>query len=332
MPLPKQPDHVFQPAADWPTLQRRAALLVRLRSFFADRGFVEVETPLLSADTVVDVHLDPFRVVLFDDPRDPAVGPVYWLQTSPEFAMKRLLAHGATAIFQVTRAFRGGESGRWHNPEFTMVEWYRVGDDYRAGILLLDELTQHLLSCPAAERLTYAAAFQRFAGVDPHQATLDQLAAVAERHGLHAPQPVSDLDRDCWLNFLHASLIQPQLGRERPTILIDFPASQSALSAIRQGPPEVAERFELYVSGVELANGYHELQDAGELRTRALDANAQRQQDGKYGLPAASRLLDAMDHGLPACVGVALGFDRLVMIAAGASSIRDVIAFPFDLA
>lgn len=321
----------FRPTASWPALRLRADLLRRLRTFFDERGFLEVETPLLSADVVVDRHIDPLSVVVFDDPREPLRGPRRWLQTSPEFAMKRLLAAGADAIYQITRAFRGGEIGALHNVEFTMLEWYRVGDDYEAGMELLADLTRVALQVPHVARLTYRQAFQERLHFDPLVAPVEHLRDVARRLDPATPEYPLD-DRDSWLNLLLAVAIEPTLGAAHPTILCDYPASQAALARVRDGEPPVAERFELYVRGVELANGYHELLDADTLRRRNVAENARRAADGRPMLPESSRLLDAMDAGLPACSGTALGVDRLVMLAAGASTLAEVLAFPSDRA
>jgi lysyl-tRNA synthetase class 2 len=322
----------FRPTASLANLRLRAGLLARLREFFARHDFLEVETPLLSADTVVDRYLDPLSVTLFKDPRSPDVGRRMWLQTSPEFAMKRLLAAGADRIYQVTRAFRGAERGAYHNPEFTMVEWYRVGDSMATGMTLLGELASELLAADRVSRVSFGEAFQRHVGVDPHSATVKKLAAAAKSHGIPIPHNMPKHDRDLWLNLLMAILVEPQLGIECPVILYDYPASQAALAQVRKDDPPVAERFELYANGIELANGYHELLDASVLRERNRQANMLRKADGNFTLPEDSRLLAAMEHGLPDCVGVALGFDRLVMIAARASSIGEVMAFPIDRA
>ncbi len=326
------PTDDFRPFAQWPVLQLRATLLQRLREFFARRDFWEVETPLLSADTVVDRHLDPLTVTLAADARHPAVGPTYYLQTSPEFSMKRLLAAGATAIYQVAKAFRLAERGPLHNPEFTMVEWYRVNDDYTQGRALLAELATELLQRGEVRQLSYQQAFVDAMQLDPHTASIEELAAAAQQLGVAVPASWQGEDRDAWLDLLLVEQVQPTLTGPRPIILYDFPASQAALAQVRVGPPAVAERFELYVDGIELANGYHELLDAGELRRRNVRANQQRLADGKPTLPEDSRLLAAMDAGLPACSGVALGFDRLVMVAAGATSIDQVLAFPSERA
>lgn len=323
-----QPD--FRPTANWQRLRLRADLLARARAFFARDGFLEVETPLLSADTVVDRHLDPLVVTLPDDPRTPQAGRPLWLQTSPEFGMKRLLAAGGEAIYQITRAFRAAEHGQLHNPEFTIVEWYRRGDSMQQGMARLGQLAEELLGTLPAEPIRYADAFRLHVGADPHTATRDELANLARQWGIDVAGQ-SELDRDGWLNLLLAHLVEPQLGQAAPTILFDYPASQAALARV-EGDPAVAKRFELYVRGIELANGYDELTDAQELRRRVAAANRQRGLDGKPALPEQSRLLAAMDNGLAPSCGVALGFDRVVMLAAGAATLAEVMAFPIDRA
>jgi lysyl-tRNA synthetase class 2 len=312
----------FLPTASLPMLRRRAELLAQVRDFFDRRGFLEVETPILSHDTVIDRHLDPLAVTLFSDPRQPGQGQRLWLQTSPEFGMKRLLAAGATAIYQVTRAFRGGEVGRLHNPEFTIVEWYRVGDDYAAGMQLLADLAEHSLHLGPAKRVSYRDAFLQYGQLDPF-GELPKAGTLGLAPGA---------GRDLVLDYLLTTRVEPHLGPDGPTILYDYPADQAALARVRNESPPVAERFELYVRGIEIANGYHELLDPAVLRQRNQANNERRAADGKYRLPEDSRLLAAMEHGLPACCGCALGFDRLVMLATGATAIQDVIAFPIDRA
>jgi lysyl-tRNA synthetase class 2 len=309
-------------------MRLRAELLRKLREFFQQCGFLEVETPLLSSDVVVDRHLEPFGV-------DVAVGGRtrrMWLQTSPEFGMKRLLAAGGEAIYQVTRAFRQHEQGQRHNPEFTIVEWYRRGDGLDEGMRFLGEVCDALLGLGPVERLSYQTAFERYTGIDPHAADSARLAETARRRGVTVPAGLDANDRDGWLDLLLVELVEPNLGCERPVIMYDYPASQAALALVRRGPPPVAERFELYVSGNELANGYHELLDADVLRERNRTSNAARREKGKPELPEESRLLRAMEHGLPSCTGVALGFDRVVMLAASVARIEEVLAFPFDRA
>ena len=231
--------------------------------------------------------------------------------------MKRLLAAGARAIYQVTRSFRAGERGRLHNPEFTIVEWYRVGDDLQAGMNLLDELVTTLIGTPPAKRSTYAEVFQRIAGICPHTSTNEQLAAAAESAGIAVPAGMNRANRDEWLNLLLATVVEPQLGREQPEIVYHYPASQASLAKVvaTDSGYDVAERFELYYRGIELANGFHELTDAAELRRRFESVNAARLAEQPTSLPIPERLLSALDHGLPDCAGCALGFDRLVMLA-----------------
>jgi lysyl-tRNA synthetase class 2 len=314
----------WRPTASLKMLRRRAALLRNVRAFFDERGFLEVQTPLLSRDTVVDRYLEPIEVHV------PLLGrrQRMFLQTSPEFAMKRLLCAGATAIYQIGPAFRAGEAGERHNPEFTLLEWYRTGDSYAAGMQLLSEFSQAILSTGPAEILTYQEAFLRFAQIDPWQASDAELLRELPAEQLQS----GSNDRDNLLNCILVQRIEAQLGQGVPTIVCDWPASQAALAQIRNQAVPVAERFELFASGVELANGYHELTDSDELARRMELANQFRRRDGVAEFPTTSRLQAAMREGLPAACGVAVGLDRLLMVAENCSSIRDVLAFPFDRA
>jgi lysyl-tRNA synthetase class 2 len=325
----------FVPSATLAALDRRAKLLRRLREFFWDRGFTEVETPLLAPEVIPELHIepiavgDPRRLNLSDSPDTFRDITHWWLQASPELHMKRLLAAGATAIFQVTRSFRAGERGQLHNPEFTIVEWYRTGDDLQTGIEFLDELQQSLVTTPPARRTTYSDAFQRAIGICPHTASIAELKEVADRFGISVPAAMDRADRDEWLNLLLATRIEPQLGSDRPEIVFHYPFSQASLAKVVTGPVgyDVAERFELYYHGVELANGFHELTDAKELRNRLENVNTARIAAGRRALPLPEQLLATMEHGLPECTGCALGFDRLVMLALGMTSLSDATAF-----
>lgn len=334
---PRSSDLDWRPSASFETLRLRAELLAEIRRFFAERGVLEVETPLLAAATVTDLHLHSLSVSL----EAPGAPRRAWLQTSPEFAMKRLLAAGSGAIFQICKAFRDGEAGRSHNPEFTILEWYRPGFDHHRLMDEIDELLATVLGTPAAERATYAQVFERHLGIDPHRAQIAELRRAAEVHGVELAGAEPE-DRDGWLQLLMSFWIEPRLGvgagaaEDRPCFVHDFPASQAALARIRPpaGPGEVAlaERFEVYLSGVELANGFHELADAGEQRRRFEADLERRRHAGLETVPIDERLLAALDAGLPDCAGVAFGIDRLLMLRAGIDDLRQVISFPVDRA
>lgn len=314
----------FRPSASLDSIRKRTEIMRRIRAFFEDRGFLEVETPILSADTVVDRYLDPMSL--------EEAGKRFFLQTSPEFAMKRLVTAWNVPIFQICKVFRRDECGQIHNPEFTMLEFYRPGDDFNRGMTLLDDFQQAILNRGPAERIAYSDAFQKVLGINPLTASVAELIQTAKAEKLVVPEGFDlseNADKDDWLDFLLGERVQPTLGFEKPVVLYDYPASQAAL-AVARGP--VAERFELYVNGIELANGYHELSNPQELRRRNVETNRLRRRDGKEELPGESRLLAAMDFGFPKCAGTAVGLDRLIMLALGADSLNEVLAFPFPIA
>ena len=317
----------FNPTASIETLRRRAKVIRKVREFFEDRDFFHVETPVLSHDTVVDRYLEPIGVEKSRLGLAGGCEEKLWLQTSPEFGMKRLLAAGAEAIYQITKSFRAEEAGGRHNPEFSMLEWYRVGQTMAEAMDLLAEFAQTILERESTEQLTYRQTFRRYAGVDPFESPESELEDLLRNHGVEFAEGERPQDRDGWLNLILGCVIESQLGVSQPVIVYDWPASQSALAMVRDESPPVAERFELYIEGVELANGYHELLDAEELERRNQIVNQQRVEDGRQALPSESRLLDAMRSGLPDCCGVALGIDRLVMVALGIDSISEVLAF-----
>lgn len=322
---------MFRSSASIEYLRRRAELLREARRFFDSLGFLEVQTPVLSRDTVIDRHLEPWSIHHEYLKTWGFGGGRAFLQTSPEFAMKRLLVSGLEAIYQIGPVFRGGERGRLHNPEFTMLEWYRVGDGLEEGIGLLSSLIKTLLNAAEPKRLKYAEVFNRYTGINVLEATLPQLTQKACELKLVDSENWSD-DWNDWCNLLFSEVIQPRLGWESPVVISHFPASQSALARLAKEDPREAERFELFFRGVELANGYHELLDPHELRARNQEVNRQRVQDGKESLPEESRLLEAMEVGMPASAGCALGWDRLVMLACNSTSIDQVMAFPIERA
>jgi lysyl-tRNA synthetase class 2 len=324
----------WQPTASIDSLRRRAAIVARVRAFFEERGVLEVETPLLAAAPVTDPHLAAFSCrprpeAQAGSPSSEAPARLY-LQTSPEYAMKRLLAAGSGPIYQICKAFRQGESGRHHNPEFTMLEWYRPGFDHHRLMDEVDALLVEVLGTPPGERRTYAEVVAEHAGIDPLTAGLDELRAAARDHGLGHGLELDDPDG--WLDLLMGGLVQPRLGHGRPTFILDYPARQAALARVRPGPRPVAERFEVYVSGQELANGYHELLDPAEHRRRFAADLERRRTLGLPAVPVDERLLAALEAGLPPCAGVALGLDRLILLALGASELADVLSFPIERA
>ncbi len=292
-------------------LRKRSKLLATTRAFFHERDFLEVQTLVACDEVIPEAHIEPART---------ADG--LFLQASPEMHMKRLLCHDSGPIFQIGKAFRDDEHGQLHRREFTMLEWYRPGDDLRAGMDLLDEFIQTMLGTPACKRTSYRDAFWNACGVDPLNGDYGELVRVGD--GIDK----RFVNRDDALNFLLATQVEPTLGRQAPEILFHYPESQAALAATATDALgiEVAERFELYYRGIELANGYHELTDAAELRRRLEEANIVRAREQRTPLPLPESLLaDMASPGLPPCAGVALGFDRLVMLAVGADDIGDVI-------
>lgn len=315
----------WAPGASCATLQRRAAMMAHVRQFFAERAVLEVDTPLLSAAGALDPQLESFRV--------PAGGRTLFLQTSPESAMKRLLAAGSGSIYQLGHAFRKEEQGRLHNPEFLLLEWYRVGFSDRELMAEIETLVRQLLAperhLQATEYRSYGALFQDLLGVDVHGASASELAACAHAAGLSLQ---GDTAAPVWRDLLLTHLIEPQLGADRLTFVYDYPADAAALARLRPGPPPVAARFELYLDGIELANGYDEEPDAGVLRARFEGQRRTRQQQGQPDVPLDTHLLAALEAGLPECAGVALGIDRLLMLALRAPELAQVLPFASDRA
>ncbi len=305
----------WQPSAEVHALRARARINQQIRQFFAARDVLEVETPVLASAPVSDPNIEPMCTT-----------EQRWLQTSPEYAMKRLLCAGSGDIFQIARVFRRGEAGRRHNPEFSMLEWYREGWDHRQ---LMDEvvlLVTQLLSARYPQlpqlRLSYAEAMIRYAGLEVHSASDEQIAVLGQQL---AEQDLR-LSRDGWLDVIMSHQIEPSLPADTLVFIDDFPVSQAALAKICSNAEgvAVAQRFELYFNGTELANGYHELTDAAEQRRRFM-----READGR---PLDEHLLAALEHGLPACAGVAMGLDRLLMIMQNSSNIADVLSFDWSRA
>ncbi len=307
-------------------LRQRAALNAVIRAFFAERDVLEVETPILSEAGNTEPNIDSFHTRFSG--HVSAGTPLRWLRTSPEYPLKRLLAAGVGDCYELGRVFRNGEAGGRHNPEFTMLEWYRVGWDHHR---LIDEtvaLVRAALSLvhreATVEVIDYRSLYLRQVGVDPFEAGLDALQAPLSDVRIDA----DGLTRDDWLDLLMTHCIQPHFRGDQMTVVHDWPANQAALARIRPGTPPVAERFELYLGAVELANGYHELNDADEQRARFRRDHAVREARGAV-LPALDERLLAALPALPDCAGVAVGVDRLLMAMNGTPRIADVLAFDF---
>jgi lysyl-tRNA synthetase class 2 len=300
-------------------------MLKTARAFFEARGVLEVETPILSAAAVSDPQIESLATQIAGLPGRRYLCP------SPEYAMKRLLAAGSGDIYQICKVFRDAERGRWHNPEFTMIEWYRVGLDATDLMSEVEALIGALLAparAPgAAERLSYSDALRRHAGVDAFDSTEEQLLDAARRHGIHCD---AQLDRDAKLDLLMGLIVGPRLGRGDPCFVCDYPATQAALARLKPGVPRVAARFELYLDGLELANGFHELAQPEEQRARFMQDLALRAARGQLQPPLDENFLAALNSGFPDCAGVALGFDRLAAIALGADKLAGAMAFSIE--
>jgi lysyl-tRNA synthetase class 2 len=311
----------WQPSASLEALKARAEILTKVRAFFKERNVLEVETPILMSRTGSDVNLAPFVVDV------GSVGQAFYLQSSPEFAMKRLLAtYPDQAFFQIAKAFRLGEAGMRHNPEFTMLEWYRPGYSLEELQAELEALLNYVLGSHPAKVTTYAGLFQEILGLCPYQASLEDLEQLVSERNIEAPM---DLSKDQLLDLLMSVCIEPNLGLDSPSIITEFPASQAALARLKPGNPLVSQRFECYIDGIELANAYEELSDPVEQLARFEADNRER---SKRGLPCMAIdpcLLEALKF-LPDSSGIALGLDRLCLIQLGAQRLSEVISFSWD--
>ena len=320
----------WRPTATRAMLEQRAILLARARRFFADGGVLEVDTPMVVNAPVTDVHIHSARVDL-GGPTETS--RPFFLHTSPEYAMKRLLAAGSGDIYQICHVVRGFERGRLHNAEFTLIEWYRLGftlDDLMSEVdALVRTLLGPVATGHASERISYREAFVRELSLDPFTASLAELQAAARKLGL---ADAADPHRDELLDLLMGAAVGPRLGANALTFVHGYPATQAALARLDPQDPRAALRFELYCEGVELANGFHELGSAAEQRARFNQDIAERQRAGLPAFPPDELLLAALAAGLPECSGVALGFDRTLMLATGAKTIDEVLPFPTERA
>lgn len=319
----------WQPSASLEALQFRARLLKGIRAFFAEQHVLEVETPVLSRATISDPHLQSFSTQY--------LGDRLYLQTSPEFFMKRLLAAGSGDIFQLSKVFRDDELGRNHNPEFSMLEWYRLGMDHHQLMDDMEALLSHLcgelgvrVSRQKPVRLSYQQAFVEALGIDPLAASADELKLASHQRGIEIPVGMEEQNRDMWLDWLMTQVVAPSFVTQGFTFVYDYPASQAALSRVSQSDPRVAHRFELFWGELELANGFYELTDAKEQRSRFEQENQHRLERGLEKVAIDEYMLAALDHGLPECSGVAIGVDRLLMVLLAKNTIHEVLGFSFE--
>lgn len=320
-------DASWQPSASIEILKKRAHLLAKVRAFFAARGVWEVDTPLLARYGVTDPHLQNVTCRLQQSEQ------AFVLQTSPEYAMKRLLAAGSGCIYQLSHVFRDDEISPRHNPEFTLLEWYRVGFDGSALMAEVSALLADLLGCSAPQSMTYQQAFQTYLQIDPlADDAHPQLQQALQHYPAVAALAMRETDRDTLQQLAMAMVIEPALPADTPIFITHFPASQAALARLNADDPRVAERFELFYGGLELANGYHELTDAHEQQRRFAQDTSQRAALQRPLSAADPRLLAALQHGLPDCAGVALGFDRVLMLACQKQHIQQVLPFAIDRA
>lgn len=308
-------------------LRQRAALFARARQFFAERHVLEVDTPILGHGLVVESDIEPIPCRVRSGIAAHSLDR--HLLTSPEGPMKRLLAAGSGPIYQFAHAFRDGEVGRRHSTEFTLLEWYRPGFDHHGLMDEVDALVRTLIPSigeVAFERLSYREVFVEGVGIDPFRTSLAEVRAACERFSVPIPASYAQGTIDDALDLLLVGHLEPMLGTPVPLFVHDYPASQAALAQVQDGNDgyRFARRFELYVDGIELANGYHELGDPVEQRRRFELANRDREANGRPRLPIDEALIAALGRGFPDCAGVALGFDRLMMIATGSDHIRDV--------
>lgn len=303
----------WQPSASIENLKKRADIIAKVRAFFSDRQVLEVDTPLFYASTVTDPSQKVFRI---ND---------YFLQTSPEYAMKRILAAGSGDIYQICKAFRDDETGRIHNPEFTMLEWYRLGFDHYQLMEETADLLQLILNCERPDQIAYRELFKNILGIDPITADVLQLKDIAAQQQIHLSDSFNNAEKDTWLDILMSHAIEPQVGQSKPLFIYDYPASQAALAKVNDDKV-TARRYEVYFQGMELANGYHELVDPHELSRRFHADNEVRKARGLPEHPVDERLIAAQRHGIPDCAGVALGLDRLIMLALQAKQIKEVVS------
>lgn len=317
----------WQPSMNWQTAKVKADLNRKLRKFFDEREVVEVETPLLSQSTVTDIHLDSFSTTY--DLSSEGAQELY-LQTSPEFAMKRLIASGYGSIYQICKAFRHEGNGKHHNPEFTILEWYRIGFDHMQLIDEVEALLIETLGVDGTERYSYQQLFLTHTNIDPLNTSITALSDFLSKHNKLDDWLVKTNDIDILLQFVFSEFVEINIGKKMPCFVYSFPKNQASLARINPKDPRVADRFECYFKGIELVNGFYELSDSKEQFSRFVKDNEQRKALGYEERTIDQRLIEALKHNLPECSGVALGVDRLLMLLTNKSTISDVLTFDIN--
>jgi lysyl-tRNA synthetase class 2 len=324
----------WQPSSSIQTLIQRAEILSRIRTYFANQQVLEVETPSISPSTVTDVHLEALST-LHTNPLSVKKTHLF-LQTSPEFYMKRLLCAGSPSIYQISKCYRDDEVGRYHNPEFTMLEWYRLGFTMEQLVEDVDNLLQLILDTPICEKVTYSELFKKYLEIDILNGSDKQIVSTCIKHGFESLIPAGftrnllPSERDSLLQLLFCEKIERSIGKSRPIAVTHFPASQASLAKIDPENPSLSLRFEFYYQGIELANGFEELTNSKEQLSRFKTDNQIRANCGLATKSIDEKFLSALDVGLPKCAGVALGIDRLIMLALDKKHICEVLSFDFD--
>ncbi|MDH5425202.1 MAG: EF-P lysine aminoacylase EpmA [Gammaproteobacteria bacterium] len=317
----------WQSVASLEVMQKRARMLQSIRAFFAERDVLEVDTPSISAAAVTDRHIESFATTM--------QAQMFYLHTSPEYPMKRLLASAYPSIYQICKVYRREEQSIYHNPEFSMLEWYRLGFDYKQLMqevsTLLAMLSAESLLKTQIQTVSYQQAFLQTVDIDPLNTSVENCRACCSRLQIEIPQGMAGDNLDEWLDWILTQAVAPAFNKNGFTVLYDYPASQCALASI-SADGRVAERFEIFYGELELANGFNELTDGAEQRKRFESDNKKRQLAGLDAMPVDENFLQALEAGFPKCAGVAIGLDRLLMVLTGKSTISEVLAFPFDRA
>jgi lysyl-tRNA synthetase class 2 len=323
----------WQPSGSIDSIAKRAQILSKIRGYFVNQNVLEVETPTIAPSTVTDVHLEAMKTI-HTNPQS-IIKTHLFLQTSPEYYMKRMLSAGFPSIYQITKCFRDDEVGRFHNPEFTMLEWYRLNFTMNKLIDDVDGILKLVLDTPVCDKISYSDLFVTHLDLDIKNDSDLKVVSICKQRGFENIVPsefketLSELERNMLLQLLFCEEIESKIGLERPIAVTHFPASQASLAKIDPDDPWLSLRFEIYYKGIELANGFEELTDAKEQKARFISDNEQRKESGLELKPEDTKFLDALEFGLPACSGVALGIDRLIMLALGKRHISEVLTFDF---